>query len=126
MRFAATLIALLAMGGGIVLLISPESVIAVGRYFSTPLSLYLAGAVRIAVGIVLILSAPASRAPKTLRVFGAAVCVLGFATMFFGVERTQAIVEWEAMHTALLRAGAAVALAFGAFSAFAVTPVRRP
>jgi hypothetical protein len=37
------------------------------------------------------------------------------------LERARAILEWEAMHTALLRAGAVVALVTGGFVAFAVT-----
>ena len=127
MRFAALLVALLAAMVGIVGLVSPESGTTVRRlYFTTPVGLYAAAAVRVAMGLVLILSAPASRAPKTLRACGALMCVQGFAATLFGVDRAQAILEWEAMHTALLRVGAIVALATGGFVAFAVTPARRP
>ena len=72
MRFAAFLVALFALIVGIVGLVSPDSVMTVRRlYFSTPVGLYAAGAVRVAMGLVVILSAPASRAPKTLRALGA-------------------------------------------------------
>ena len=120
------LVALFNIVVGIVGLVSPDSLVTVRRqYFATPVGLYAAGAVRVAMGLVLILVAPASRAPKTLRALGAVVCLQGLAAMLFGVDRARAILEWEAMHTALLRAGAVVALATGGFVAFAVTG-RRP
>ena len=122
MRIAAFLVALITIVVGIVGLISPDSVTTVRRlYFATPVRLYAAGAVRLAMGLVLILCAPASRAPRTLRALGAVVCLQGLAAMFLGLDRARAILEWEAMHTALLRAGAVVALASGGFIAFAVT-----
>ena len=49
------------------------------------------------------------------------MCLQGLAATLFGLERARAILEWEAMQTALLRAGAVVALATGGFVAFAVT-----
>jgi hypothetical protein len=50
----------------------------------------------------------------------------GLAATLFGPDPARAIPEWETMlGTALLRVGAAVALAAGGFMAFAVTG-RRP
>ena len=123
MRSAAFLVALFAIVVGIVGVVSPDSVMTVRRlYFSTPVGLYTAGAVRVAMGLVVILSAPASRAPKTLRALGAVMCMQGLAATLFGPDRARAILEWEAMQgAALLRVGAAVALATGGFVAFAVT-----
>ena len=123
MRSAAYLVALFAIVVGTVGLVSPDSVMTVRRlYFSTPVGLYTAGAVRVAMGLVVILSAPASRAPKTLRALGAVMCMQGLAATLFGPDRARAILEWEAMQgAALLRVGAAVALATGGFVAFAVT-----
>ncbi len=122
MKIAAFLIALFTIVVGIAGIVSPESLTTVRRlYFATPVRLYAAGAVRVAMGLVLILCAPTSRAPRTLRALGAVVCMQGLAATFMGPDRARAILEWEAMHTALLRAGAAVALATGSFVAFAVT-----
>ena len=123
MRSAAFLVALFAIVVGTVGLVSPDSVMTVRRlYFSTPVGLYTAGAVRVAMGLVVILSAPASRAPKTLRALGAVMCMQGLAATLLGPDRARAILEWEAMQgAALLRVGAAVALATGGFVAFAVT-----
>ncbi len=71
-------------------------------------------------GLVVILFAPRSRAPRTLRTLGAVICAQGLAATALGLDRAQAILEWEAMqNTALLRAGAVVAVATGGFLAFA-------
>jgi hypothetical protein len=49
----------------------------------------------------------------------------GLAATLLGPDRARAILEWETMQgTALLRVGAAVALATGGFMAFAVTGQR--
>jgi hypothetical protein len=73
-------------------------------------------------GLVVILVAPTSRAPRTMRALGALMCMQGLAATLFGPDRARAILEWETMQgTALLRVGAAVALASGGFMAFAVT-----
>ncbi len=123
MRSAALLVALFTIVVGLVGIVSPDSVTTVRRqYFATPVRLYAAGAVRVAMGLVLILVAPTSRAPRTLRALGAVVCMQGLAAMLFGPERARAILDWETTQgTALLRVGAAVALATGGFVAFAVT-----
>ena len=123
MRPAALLVAVFTIIVGIVGLIDPDSVTTVRRlYFATPAALYAAGAVRVAMGLVLILYAPASRAPKTLRALGAVMCMQGLAATLLGPDRARAILEWEGMQgAALLRVGAAVALATGGFVAFAVT-----
>ena len=127
MRMAVLLVALVTIGVGVLGIVSPDSVTTARRqYFATPVRLYAAGAVRVAMGLVVILCAAASRAPKTLRALGAVMCMQGLAAMLFGPDRARAILEWETMHPALLRAGAVVALATGCFVVFAVTTGRRP
>jgi drug/metabolite transporter superfamily protein YnfA len=122
-RSAALLVALFTIVVGLVGIVSPDSVTTVRRqYFATPVRLYAAGAVRVAMGLVLILVAPTSRAPRTMRALGAVVCMQGVAATVLGPDRARAILEWESMQgTALLRVGAAVALVSGGFIAFAVT-----
>jgi hypothetical protein len=122
-RFSALLVAVVTIVVGIVGLVSPDSVTTVRRlYFATPAGLYAAGAVRVAMGLVLILSASASRAPKTLRALGAVMCLQGLAATILGPDRARAVLEFEAIQrTALLRVGAAVALGVGGFIAFAVS-----
>ena len=128
MRVAALLVAAFTIVVGIAGIVSPDSLTAVRRqYFATPVRLYAAGALRVAMGLVVILVAPNSRAPKTLRALGAVMCLQGLAaTLLFGPDRARTILEWETMQgNALLRVGATVALAAGAFMAFAVSG-RRP
>ena len=127
MRIAALLVAVLTIVVGIVGIVSTDSAMTFRRlYFATPSRFYAAGAVRVAMGLVLILAASSSRWPRTLRALGAVMCLQAIAATLFGLERARAIMEWEAMQgTALLRVGAAVALVAGGFMAFAVTG-RRP
>jgi len=121
MRIAALLVALSVVVVGIAGIVSPDSVTTVRRlYFATPVGLYVAGAVRVAMGLVLIRAASVSRAPRILRTLGAIMCAQGLAAALLGPDRAQAILEWEAMHSVLLRAGAMVALACGSFIALAV------
>jgi hypothetical protein len=123
MRIAALLVALFTVALGVGGLISPETVTGIRRmYFATPARLYTAGAIRIAMGLVVIFSAGASRAPRTLRALGFVMSLQGLAATVIGADHARAIMEWETMQgTALLRAGAAVALAAGAFVVFALT-----
>ena len=123
MRTAALLVALFTVVVGVLGIGSPDSVTTVRRqYFATPVRLYAAGAVRAAMGLVLILVAKTSRAPRTLRALGAVMCMQALAATFLGPDRARAVLEWETMQgTALLRVGAAVALVTGCFLAFAVS-----
>jgi hypothetical protein len=123
MKSAALLVALFTILVGIGGLISPESGTEIRRlYFATPVRLYTAGAVRVAMGLVVILSAAASRAPMTLRALGIVMCMQGAVATLLGPDHARAIMEWEtAQGTVLLRVGAALALAAGGFLVFALT-----
>jgi len=126
MRIVLLLIALAAVVLGVVGLVSPDTVMGLRReYVVTPYGMYAVAAVRLALGVLLIRFAPASRAPRILRLLGALVClqalVQGVGATFIGLDRAQAILEWEAMHPGLLRVGALIALATGGFIAHAVT-----
>ena len=106
MRMAALLVALFTVAVGVIGLVSQDSLIAVRRqYFAAPTGLYTAAAVRLAMGLVVILSATASRAPKILRLLGALMCMQGLSAAILGPERARTVLEWETMHPALLRVG---------------------
>ena len=123
MRSAALLVAVVTIVVGVAGFVSPDSLTTARRlYFATPVRLYAAGAVRAAMGLVVILCAPGSRAPKTLRALGAVMCMQALVATLLGPDRARAVLEWETMQgTALLRVGAAVAVAAGGFVAFAVS-----
>lgn len=126
MRIAALLVALFTIVIGIGGLVSPEGGTDIRRlYFATPWRLYTAAAIRVAMGLVVILSATASRAPKTLRALGAIMCMQGLSATLLGPEHARTVLEWETRQgPALLRVGAAVALVAGGFMAFALTGPR--
>ncbi len=86
----------------------------------TPVGLYVVAVVRVAIGLLLIRVAPASRTPRTLRVLGVIVVVAGLLTPLIGA-RARAILDWwAALGPAYLRLPAVIALAFGAFVIYAV------
>ena len=116
MRIAAFLVAGFTLVVGIVGLVSPDYGTTVRRaYFSAPLTLYTAAALRMVMGLVVVLAATDSRAPKTLRVFGAVMLVQGMTATVLGPEHARTVLEFETRQGhALLRLGAAVALASGA------------
>jgi hypothetical protein len=127
----AFLIGLIGVGIiGLAALVAPDrlmaAVAAASPYVLTPVGLYAIGALRVGMGIVLILAARNSRAPGSLRALGAVVLVAGFATPLFGVERSRAVADWAVMHSpaAPLVAGL-VLLAIACFIAFAVSKRRR-
>jgi len=128
MRLAALLVALVTIVVGIVGLVSPDT-LTMGRrmYFGTPVAFHAAGVVRVAMGLMVILSATASRAPKTLRALGGVMCLQALSATLLGPDHARAVLEWEALlRPAVLRLGAAVALGSGAFIAFAISrPPRR-
>ena len=126
MRFLTLLVALFIMVVGLVGAFMPDSLITVGRYVVTPVGLYAIAAVRIGIGLLLMLVATTSRTPKTLRVLGAVVLIAGLATPLFGVARARAIFDWEVTQgTALIRVMAGLVLAIGGFIAFTVAGGRR-
>jgi len=126
MRTAALIVALFTVGIGIGGLISPDSGTNIRRlYFATPGRLYTAAAVRLAMGLIVVLSARASRAPKTMRTLGALMCMQGFSAALLGPEHARTVLEWETTQgPVVLRVGAAVALAAGGFMALALTGQR--
>ena len=125
MRYGALLAAFIYAVIGLLGLVSPDTLMSARQHVvSTPAGLYVAGATRVIIGLVLILVAPVSRAPKTLRVLGTVVCVQGLAATLSGVERARAVLEFEAMHTAYLPFGASLAFASGCFIAFTVVSNR--
>jgi len=126
------LFALLVTIIGLVGLISPDTLMALRReYLVNAYGMYAVAAARMALGVLLIRFAPASRAPKAVAVLGALVClqalVQAVGATFIDFDRARAILDWEASHPGLLRVGALIALTIGGFLGFAVTkaPDRR-
>lgn len=127
MRPLALLFAVLTIVIGIVLIVAPDRMIALGPYAITPAGLYTIGALRVGMGLVLMAVATTSRAPRALRVLGVVLVVVGVMTPLVGVERVRGIADWGMAQGPALRWGvAAVLLGIGGFIALAVAGNRRP
>lgn len=126
MRSLAWLIALFVGVAGVAGLLVPDWVMSLRSIAATQSGLLAIAVLRSAIGIVLIMVAPRSRAPKTLQVFGALLLLAGMVTPLFGVARSKAVLDWEAAQGPMLvRGWAIVAVALSGALAFVMKPVRR-
>jgi hypothetical protein len=92
----------------------------------TPAGLSTIAAVRIAMGLLFVVAAPASRAPWTVRALGLLVIVAGLSTPWFGVARSRAVVNWlSSAGPLLMRLDAVVGLAIGGFLVHVFRPPTR-
>lgn len=120
MNLLAIVVGLLIVAVGVVGMTAPDSLVTIGRNALTPTGLYVIAVLRVCIGIVLILAAPTSRMPKTLRVLGAVAVIGGITTPLFGVDRSRAVVSWWVSQSPLfLRLAALFAAAFGSFIIYA-------
>lgn len=112
---------LLVTGLGLFGALAPGAFVRVVAWFQEPPALYLAAAIRVAVGAVLLGAAGKSRAPVVLRILGALVLVGGLATPFLGTRMARPILEsWSAGGSGLVRIWAAAAGAAGLFILYAL------
>lgn len=112
---ALALCALLTVVGlGVV--VAPLTMAEFGRWMQTPGGLYGVAALRIVMGASLVGAASASRMPKTLRVIGALIVLVGLLTPLFGVERARLVLDWwVAQGETFMRVWALFPVAFGLF-----------
>ena len=125
MKYLAWFIAVVVLLAGVTGIVAPDRLLSLRGLAATQAGLLAVSVARVAIGVVLIMTAPHSRAPKMLQFAGAAVLLAGLATPLFGVERTRAVLNWEAAQGAtLIRAGSVVVVAIGGLLAAALTPRR--
>jgi hypothetical protein len=116
---------------GVASIVAPSCLAGLAQQFAAAgaFAFYLVALVRIAVGLILILAAPASRSPKALRVLGCVVLIVGIATGLTGLmamgEAHSAIEWWLRQGTNAFRLAAFVILILGGFIAYACAPARR-
>jgi hypothetical protein len=126
MRQLATVVGMLIVFVGLVGVITPHEIAPIGRYIVTRNGLYIVAVLRICIGIVFILAAPASRMPRTVRFIGVVVLIGGIITPFFGVDRSRSVLDWWISRSSIfMRLAGVVAMAAGAFIIGAVGLVRR-
>jgi hypothetical protein len=124
MRLLGLVIGVLVLVGSAISFVAPDMLLSLGRSVTTPSGLYAIAALRIALGLVFVSAAPASRAPRTLRVLGVIVILAGLTTPWFGVVRTRAVLDWSASEgRSFMRLAAGVTMAIGSFLVYVF---RRP
>ncbi len=111
---------------GAVGVVEPSVLLDLGRSLQGPTALYFVAAVRVIFGVSLLWVASASRMPLTIRVIGILIIIVGILGLFYGAERSSAMLDlWEAQGPVFMRAWAGAAVVFGLFIAYAVTgPLR--
>jgi hypothetical protein len=122
----ALCISLLLLVQGLTGLAAPDVFAGVVRFMQTSPAIYAAAAVRVAVGIVLLRAASASRLSIFLRILGGFVLLGGLLTPFVGKQFAEVILDcgsWQGF--ALVRLFAAVSLVLGLVTAYAVAPKSR-
>jgi hypothetical protein len=125
MKTLAFAIALLIVTIGLTGMVCPDCLVRIGYYSLTPVGLYVVAGLRVAIGLVFFLAAPASRAPRTLRILGVLVCIGGVVTAFLTAERAHAILDWwSAYGVTFVRFAAGVVLVIGSFIAYVTAPRR--
>jgi uncharacterized protein YjeT (DUF2065 family) len=126
MKALGLLIALFFVCLGVVALIAPYALLSLAPHIVTPTGLYIAAALRIVIGLVLLGAALASRMPKTLRVFGIVALIAGVGTLFLGVDRARAIASWGSNQGgSAIRVFGLLALVVGGVIAYALVANRR-
>jgi hypothetical protein len=127
MRLVGLVIGALVILAGAISFAAPDLRLSLERSVVTPAGLDAIAALRIGLGLVFVLAAPASRAPRTVRVLGLIVISAGLTTPWLGVARARAVLDWFASAGPLLtRLDAGVGMALGGFLVYVFrTPTRR-
>ena len=130
MKNIAFVAALVIVASGAVGIVVPSGLVWVAQYSLTSTAFYLIGALRAGLGLVLVSAAPASRAPRALRILGFVIVIAGIVTVVMGMvamERARAIIEWWLQQgSGLIRLAGVFIVALGSFVAYACAPTRRP
>lgn len=128
MKILAFVAALLIVAVGVGGVLMPSGLVWIAQHSFTVGVFVAVAAVRIAFGFVLIAAAPASRAPRAIRILGIVVMIAGIATAVMALMEmgpAREIIEWWSQQgPVIVRCSAALILALGAFVAYACAPVR--
>ncbi len=129
MKTLACVFGLFVLAVGAAGLVAPSSLIWIARRAATPGAFYVVATARVAFGVALVLVAPASRAPKALRIVGYVILVAGLTTALTGrlaMGRARDIIEWWlGQGTGVIRLTGLPLMALGGFVAYACAPDRR-
>ena len=93
MKAIALIIALMMVSLGLTGVLWPEGLMQLSKSF-TGTGMYVVSAVRVVLGALLLAAASATRTPKTIRVIGLVILVVGIAGAFIPTERALAMKDW--------------------------------
>ena len=125
MKTMAFVIGLLIFSVGVIGMVAPSVLLWIAGRFEGPLAWYALAVVRVLLGVLLLVVAKSSRAPRALRVVAFIPLVAGLAIPLVGVPRARATVEaWSLQGPGVLRLSAIPILLLGGFIAYACTPAR--
>ncbi len=115
------ILGMMIVGIGLVGLVYPSGLIRLVQVaWRTPWGMFLAVAFRLLMGVVLLLAAPESRFPLTLKILGAITVAAAVALPFVGYARiSRMITWWNERRPGVIRGWAVVAIAFGGFLIYA-------
>lgn len=125
MKFISLVFGSLLAGLGLYGLAVPSTFLSMAEYFKAAPGqpLYVASALRIAIGAVLIGTARRSRLPKAMYLFGGFIALVGLITAFAGNESAGKLSELGATYgSTMLRLWAVIAFAIGAVIVYATVP----
>jgi|SRR5262245_58052605 len=131
LRTVAFVCGLLISAVGAVGILAPPSLGWIAQKFVTSgaFAFYGIATIRIAFGLLLIWAAPASHAPKALRILGYVIVILGITTALttlVAIGPAQDSIEWWLPQGfGVFRLTAVLILALGGFIAWACAPARR-
>lgn len=110
-------------------LVAPSGLVWIAQHSVTSGVFYVIAAVRVAFGLVLVVAASASRAPRVLRIMGYVIVVVGLATALtgaVGMERAGTIIDWwRQQGKGVIRVTSLILIALGGFVAYACFPARQ-
>ena len=125
-KLLVLLIAILLIVLGLTGVLWPWGLMDLAKWTFAPKGLYPAAAIRIVVGLTLLLAAGATATPKIVRVIGAIIVAGGIATAFLSAETAQRLASWWLENGEdRLRITACIPLAVGIFLG-GVTLFRKP
>ena len=126
-KMLATILGFLMMLLGLSALLVPDRVLPFARFATTAKGVYVAAAIRLLIGLNLLMAAAGSRFPVVLRVLGGLAILGGIATLVIGVAGAQRIAEQILPYaTAAIRGIGAFLVVIGAFVVYAVSGSRSP
>ena len=121
----AVLIGLLLAGLGIYGLAAPADFAALVGEVQNRSNIYFLAALRVAIGVVLLLAATGSRTPFVLGTIAVLIILGGLITPFMAVPLRQAAQRWVAGSSVPLQVWAGIALVLGSFITFVTMPRRK-